>query len=45
MLQVKNLNKSFGQMQAVVDESFTVNDGEILGLIGQNGAGKPPRFV
>lgn len=44
MLQVKNLNKSFGQMQAIVDESFTVNDGEILGLIGQNGAGKTTTF-
>ncbi|MBU7564100.1 ABC transporter ATP-binding protein [Pediococcus ethanolidurans] len=44
MLQVKNLNKSFGQMKAVVDENFTVNDGEILGLIGQNGAGKTTTF-
>ncbi|GEL15715.1 ABC transporter ATP-binding protein [Pediococcus cellicola] len=44
MLQVKNLNKSFGQMQAVSNESFTVNDGEILGLIGQNGAGKTTTF-
>ncbi|WP_412989597.1 ABC transporter ATP-binding protein [Pediococcus siamensis] len=44
MLQVENLNKRFGSMQAVKDESFTIQDGEILGLIGQNGAGKTTTF-
>jgi ABC-2 type transport system ATP-binding protein len=44
MLEVKQLNKRFGSMQAVRDESFTVNNGEIMGLIGQNGAGKTTTF-
>ncbi|AVL00701.1 ABC transporter ATP-binding protein [Pediococcus inopinatus] len=44
MLEVQNLNKSFGQMQAVENDNFTINDGEILGLIGQNGAGKTTTF-
>lgn len=44
MLEVRNLNKRFGQMQAVANESFTVEDGTIMGLIGQNGAGKTTTF-
>lgn len=44
MLEVRALNKRFGQMQAVADESFTVEDGTIMGLIGQNGAGKTTTF-
>lgn len=44
MLEVKQLSKRFGSMQAVRDESFTVNNGEIMGLIGQNGAGKTTTF-
>ena len=40
MLQVNNLNKSYGQ-QAVFDNvSFTLNPGERLGLAGRNGHGK-----
>ena len=44
MLEVKHLSKTFGTMQAVADESFTVRNGEIMGLIGQNGAGKTTTF-
>jgi ABC-2 type transport system ATP-binding protein len=44
MLEVQQLSKRFGNMQAVRDESFTVNNGEIMGLIGQNGAGKTTTF-
>lgn len=44
MLEVKELSKHFGAMQAVSGESFTVNNGEIMGLIGQNGAGKTTTF-
>jgi len=39
-IEVKNLNKSFGDLQAVHDVNFQVNAGEILGLLGPNGAGK-----
>lgn len=39
-IEVKNLNKSFGDLQAVQDVTFHVNAGEILGLLGPNGAGK-----
>lgn len=37
---IKNLEKSYGEIQAVKDISFTVNSGEIFGLLGPNGAGK-----
>lgn len=44
MLEVKHLTKSFGTMKAVNDVSFTIQEGTILGLIGQNGAGKSTTF-
>ncbi|MFW5959875.1 MAG: ABC transporter ATP-binding protein [Chitinivibrionales bacterium] len=40
MLQVKNLNKYFGNVHAVNSVSFEVGKGEILGFLGPNGAGK-----
>lgn len=40
MLEVKNLSVSYGAIEAVKDISFTVNDAEIVSLIGANGAGK-----
>ena len=40
LVQVENLSKSFGGVQAVKDVSFTLAEGEIVGLIGPNGAGK-----
>lgn len=40
MIRVENLSKRFGEIQAIQDVSFTVNDGEILGFLGPNGAGK-----
>ena len=39
-IEVKNLKKSFGDLQAVQDASFDVIQGEVLGLLGPNGAGK-----
>lgn len=44
MLEIKNLTKAFGDMVAVNDVSFKIEDGQILGLIGQNGAGKSTTF-
>ena len=39
-LEVKHLCKSFGTLKAVDDVSFSVQPGEVFGLIGRNGAGK-----
>ena len=44
MLEVKNLHKSFGDLVAVDDVSFTIEPGQIMGLIGQNGSGKTTIF-
>ena len=40
MISVKNLGKQYNDIVAVSDLSFEVQKGEILGLLGQNGAGK-----
>jgi ABC-2 type transport system ATP-binding protein len=40
MIQLANVQKKFGQRLAVDDLSFTVERGEIFGLLGHNGAGK-----
>ena len=44
LLQVRNLGKSFGGVQAVDDISFDLAAGELLALIGPNGAGKTTTF-
>jgi len=40
MLDVSNLNRSYGSFKAVEDVNFSVGSGEIIGLLGHNGAGK-----
>lgn len=45
LLQVTNLTRRFGGLLAVNDVSFTVKQGEIVGLIGPNGAGKTTTFA
>ncbi len=40
ILEIKNLNKSFGKKKILKNVSFNVNEGDILGFIGPNGAGK-----
>jgi len=39
-IEVKNLKKSFGDLQAVAGVNFQVRSGEIFSLLGPNGAGK-----
>lgn len=40
MLEVTALSRSYGAFKAVDDVSFTIGHGEIVGLLGHNGAGK-----
>ena len=44
MITISNLKKAFGQTIASDIPSFQVNDGDILGLVGNNGAGKTTLF-
>jgi branched-chain amino acid transport system ATP-binding protein len=40
VLEIANVSKTFGGLTAVNQVSFSVNEGEVVGLIGPNGAGK-----
>ncbi|MCL1954442.1 MAG: ATP-binding cassette domain-containing protein [Spirochaetes bacterium] len=39
-IQVQNLSKQYGNVQAVTDVSFSVSDQQVVGFLGPNGAGK-----
>ncbi|PUU95494.1 MAG: ribose transport system ATP-binding protein [Halanaerobium sp.] len=39
-IEMKNIDKAFGAIEAVKDVSFSVSGGEVCALIGENGAGK-----
>jgi len=43
-IDVENINKKYGTVQALKDISFQVNGGEIFGIIGPDGAGKTTLF-
>lgn len=40
LLEVRNVSKSFGAIHAVNDISWSIEPGEVVGLMGDNGAGK-----
>ena len=40
MIKVQDLTKNYGDVQAVKSINFEINDGEIVGFLGENGAGK-----
>ncbi len=40
LLEVKNLNKSYGNTEVLKNINFSISGGKIIGLLGKNGAGK-----
>ena len=44
MIKIENLKKAFGNTVACDIPALTINDGDILGLVGNNGAGKTTLF-
>ena len=40
MIKVRNLSKNYGDVEAVKSINFEIQDGEIVGFLGENGAGK-----
>jgi len=40
LLQIRDLSKSFGSVQALTEVDFEVEPGEVMALVGDNGAGK-----
>jgi ABC-2 type transport system ATP-binding protein len=44
LLHVRHFTKRYGRLTALTDVTFTVHEGEVLGLIGPNGSGKTTLF-
>lgn len=44
MININHLQKVFGEKKAVDIDKYTINQGEMLGLVGNNGAGKTTLF-
>ena len=40
VLKISNVSRTFGAIQALKEANFEINEGEIMGLVGENGAGK-----
>ncbi|MGA1739208.1 MAG: ATP-binding cassette domain-containing protein [Candidatus Nanopelagicaceae bacterium] len=40
VIELRNVSKTFGEVRSLVDVDFSLNQGEIVGLLGDNGAGK-----
>lgn len=40
MISINNLQKNFGKKMAVNIDHYEINQGDMLGLVGNNGAGK-----
>ena len=40
LMTISNVSKSFGEVEALREISLEINSGEVVGLVGSNGAGK-----
>ena len=44
MIKIENLTKDYGDVKAVKSISFSLDDAQIVGFLGANGAGKSTTF-